>query len=253
LHGFQVDEYPYEALREALINAVAHRDYALRGSSIRVEKFANRIVILSPGIPPPPLTLAKIRSLKYLPCSRNPNIARGLSFFERIEEQGDGFRRMMTVTRNLGLPEPDFQITDGHFVTFRGPGKSLSKVKPQIARPLFEVEPSTLDRLTANQKTIMRELLKAKAVQVRKLAEKLEVTEQAVRKDMAKLTELQLVEQRGGSAGHVLRPKAAISRDMNPQLSATAAPRIRNWPRRIALKEIRNQSATGADSIRYHR
>jgi hypothetical protein len=80
-------------LREALVNAAAHRDYSLAGSSIRVEKFTDRIAILSPGLPPPPLTLEKLRTLRYLPCSRNPNLARGLSFFERMEEQGDGLRR----------------------------------------------------------------------------------------------------------------------------------------------------------------
>ena len=58
----EVDEYPYEALREAIINAVAHRDYEIRGASIRIEKYADRISILSPGLPPPPLTLAKLRS-----------------------------------------------------------------------------------------------------------------------------------------------------------------------------------------------
>ena len=211
---FQIDEYPYEALREALINAVAHRDYALRGSSIRVEKYADRIIVFSPGLPPPPLTLAKIRSLKYLPCSRNPNIARALSFFERIEEQGDGFRRMVTATRNVGLPRPEFQVIDGHFVvTFKGPGKSLGKVKPQTARPLFMVEPSVLDELTANQKTIVRVLLKTKTVQVPKLAAKLKVTAQAVRKDMARLAGLHLVEQRGAARAtyYVLKESSVIS------------------------------------------
>jgi ATP-dependent DNA helicase RecG len=50
IRGFariDIDEYPYEALREALINAVAHRDYGIRGASIRIEKYADRIVILS--------------------------------------------------------------------------------------------------------------------------------------------------------------------------------------------------------------
>lgn len=196
----EIDEYPYEALREAIINAVAHRDYGLRGAGIRVEKYADRIVILSPGLPPPPLTLAKLRSLKYLPCSRNPNIARALSFFERIEEQGDGLRRMVAVTKDMGLPVPEFTITDGHFtVIFKGPGASMVGLKPQKARPVFAVEPSLLDRLTPNQKTIMRELLKTGTVQVPKIAARLRVTEQAVRKDMAKLQELELVEKRGSA------------------------------------------------------
>ena len=196
----EVDEYPYEALREAIINAVAHRDYEIRGASIRIEKYADRISILSPGLPPPPLTLAKLRSLKYLPCSRNPNIARALSYFERIEEQGDGLRRMIAAMKDVGLPTPEFSINDGHFtVIFRGPGKSLAKLKSQKARPIFAVEPSVIDMLTANQKTIIRELLKNRQVQVPKLAARLKVTEQAIRKDMAKLQKMRLVEKRGSA------------------------------------------------------
>ena len=183
----EVDEYPYEALREAIINAVAHRDYEIRGASIRIEKYADRISILSPGLPPPPLTLAKLRSLKYLPCSRNPNIARALSYFEQIEEQGDGLRRMVAATKDMGLPAPEFSINDGHFtVIFRGPGKSLAKLKSQNARPIFAVEPSVIDALTANQKSIMRELLKNREVQVSKIVAQLKVTAQAVTKGHGK-------------------------------------------------------------------
>lgn len=71
-----IDEYPYDALREAIVNAVAHRDYGIRGASIRIEKYSNRLQILSPGGPPPPITMSKIRSLNYTPCSRNPTARR---------------------------------------------------------------------------------------------------------------------------------------------------------------------------------
>lgn len=205
---FQIDEYPYEALREASINAVAHRDYSLGGSSIRVEKYSDRIVILSPGLPPPPLTIEKIAGLRYLPCSRNPNIARGLSFFERIEEQGDGIRRMIAVTANMGLPAPEFSLSDGHFcVVFGGPGKSLAKLKPQRARPIYEVEPNVIDVLSDKQRRIVKHLLRDLKVDVPTLAKKLKVSAQAVRKDMASLQEAGLVEKRGAARAtyYVLR------------------------------------------------
>ena len=108
-----VDEYPHEALREALVNAAAHRDYGLAGVCVRVEKFASRIVIRSPGGPPNPVTMRRIRALTYTPCSRNPNLARTLSYFERIEEQGDGIRRIVTDVRNHGLPEVRFGMDHG--------------------------------------------------------------------------------------------------------------------------------------------
>jgi ATP-dependent DNA helicase RecG len=67
IEGFskvEIDEYPYEALREAVVNAVAHRDYDLAGSCIRIKKFANRIEILSPGLPPEPITLESIGAVR---------------------------------------------------------------------------------------------------------------------------------------------------------------------------------------------
>ena len=94
LDRVRLDEYPAEALREALVNAVAHRDYEDGSRKIMLEVFPDRVVISSPGLPPPPITLQKLRSRKYRPCSRNPILAQCLSFFHRIEERGSGFRRM---------------------------------------------------------------------------------------------------------------------------------------------------------------
>jgi predicted HTH transcriptional regulator len=107
---------------------------------------------------------------------------------------------MIAGMRDLGLPAPEFQSLDGHFVvTFLGPGDSLDQVKPKSVRTVFEVAPSDLDRLTANQKFIVHELLAAGQIQVPALVAKLKVTEQAVRKDMARLVKLKLVAKRGAA------------------------------------------------------
>lgn len=193
-----IDEYPYEAMREALVNAVAHRDYGFRGSSIRIEKYADRLAIMSPGGPPEPITMQKIRSLNYTPCSRNPNIARALSYFERIEEQGDGIRRIVDEVRNTGLPGIRFTIVDGHFtVVFTGPGENLSRLRPAHPRVIYEVPPAAEERLNANQKKIIRSLLKKGRVKVPEMTRLLKVTPQAVRKDMSGLQNMGLVEKKG--------------------------------------------------------
>ena len=93
LHRIRLDEYPTEALREALVNAVAHRQYTgsgHEGRKIMLEVFADRVVISSPGLPPTPITIEKLRKGKYKPCSRNPVLAQCLSYFHRIEERGSG-------------------------------------------------------------------------------------------------------------------------------------------------------------------
>jgi DeoR/GlpR family transcriptional regulator of sugar metabolism len=77
------------------------------------------------------------------------------------------------------------------------------------------------------QKTVLRELLTKNQAQVPDLVVALRVTEQAVRKDLAKLTKLELVEKRG-AARHPLYLEGAVAVAMNPQLSSTTFHGIRN-------------------------
>lgn len=193
-----IDEYPYDALREALVNAVAHRDYKIQGASIRIEKYSDRLQILSPGKPPDPITMKKLRSLEYTPCSRNPILARALSYFERIEEQGDGIRRIVEEVKNIGLPSVGFRMVDGHFaVIFTGPGKTLSKLRPLQPRIVYEITTAELDRLNNNQKKIIRRLLSKGKINSTGLAKHLKVSPQAVRKDLAVLQKMGIIEKRG--------------------------------------------------------
>ena len=67
LNRVRLDEYPVDALREALVNAVAHRQYEEAGRKILLEVFADHIVLSSPGLPPKPITLASLRKGKYRP------------------------------------------------------------------------------------------------------------------------------------------------------------------------------------------
>jgi len=194
----QIDEYPYEALREAVVNAVAHRDYALAGSCIRLDKYADRIEVLSPGLPPAPITLDKIERLNYVPCSRNPNLARGLSFFERIEEQGDGLRRIVNTTMSIGLPRPEFKFRDGHFlVIFKGPGDDISKLKSQEARPVFELGQTSLEDLTSTQKAVLKILLEKGEAKTMSIAREIKLSRAAIQKAMATLKSKGLVRQSG--------------------------------------------------------
>lgn len=209
-----IDEYPYDALREALVNAVAHRDYGAQGASIRIEKYADRLQILSPGGPPPPITMSKLRSLDYTPCSRNPILARALSYFERIEEQGDGIRRIVDEVTNVGLPGVEFRIVDGHFaVIFAGPGQRLSKLRPLQPRTIYEIAPAEVGRLNDNQKEVIRRLLDKGDVDTTGLAESLNVSPQAVRKDLAVLQKRGIIEKRGRARAtyYVLRGDLRVS------------------------------------------
>ena len=79
--------YPPTAIREALVNAVAHRDYRLHGRGIEVRMFADRLEVISPGGLPGFITLDNIVEEHF---SRNPRIVNGLFQWRYIEELGLG-------------------------------------------------------------------------------------------------------------------------------------------------------------------
>lgn len=134
LNNLRFDEYPAAALREALVNAVAHRNYEDVSRKVFVRVFSDRIEICSPGYPPRPLTLAKLRKGGYRPCSRNPLIAQTLATLGVMEQRGSGFARMHDAMLNHGLEAPRFEQQDGFFVvTLPGPaapGQSLPPLAP---------------------------------------------------------------------------------------------------------------------------
>ncbi len=103
-----------EALREALVNAGAHRRYEDAGRKIMLEVFSDRVVVASPGLPPASITLASLRKGRYRPCSRNPVLAQCLSYFHRIEERGRGFRRMHDQMLDHGLDPPAIGTDTGY-------------------------------------------------------------------------------------------------------------------------------------------
>ncbi len=110
-------EYPVPAVREALINAVAHRDYRLRGRRIEVRMFSDRMEITSPGGLPGFITVDNIVEEHF---SRNPRIVAGLFQWGYIEELGLGVDLMIDEMVRAGHPPPHFKDSPYSFsVTLR--------------------------------------------------------------------------------------------------------------------------------------
>ncbi len=122
-------EYPLFAVREALVNAVCHRDYRLRGRRIEIRKFADRLEIISPGGLPGFITLDNIVDEHF---SRNPRIVGGLYHWGYIEELGLGVDRMIEEMTQAGHPPPAFKETTYSFTV------SLSNVRERPPTPRWE-------------------------------------------------------------------------------------------------------------------
>jgi predicted HTH transcriptional regulator len=210
LNRVRMDEYPVEALREALVNAAAHRDYEETGRRIMVEKFADRIVVSSPGLPPPPLTIPKLRTGKYKPCSRNPIIAQSLSFFDRIEERGSGIRRMREQMINHGLEPPTLASDSGYFqVIFTGPGNDMDRLLPAASVELL-IQPSVEQQLTERQKKMVELLAAGERLASRECERLFGVTRDTANRDFGALLKLGVIEAIGAgrSRAYVLKRKA---------------------------------------------
>lgn len=103
------DEYeiPIVAIREALINAVVHRDYSISGSDIKLSIFDNRLEIISPGNLPKTLNISDIKEGRSE--IRNKIIARFFKEINYIEQWGTGIRRMINACKESDLEEPEFK------------------------------------------------------------------------------------------------------------------------------------------------
>lgn len=105
-------EYPISAVREALVNAVAHRDYRLGGRRIEVRMFSDRLEITSPGGLPGFITVDNIVDEHF---SRNPRLVSGLYQWGYIEELGLGVDLMIDEMVRAGHPPPKFKDTPYSF------------------------------------------------------------------------------------------------------------------------------------------
>jgi ATP-dependent DNA helicase RecG len=115
IHGFEPEpkpELPKEALREAVVNAVAHRDYTIRGP-IRLFIFDDRIEIHTPGRPPNGVDTEAMRSGAHV--VRNPWIYARLSDAGLVTRAGTGIRRIVRLVREatgreVGIEVRDFEV-----------------------------------------------------------------------------------------------------------------------------------------------
>ncbi len=126
----EITEYPYPAIREAIANAVIHRDYWQAGSRAQVAVYADRIEVESPGGLLPPVTVENLGHTP--PIWRNPDLAGLLYRLGYIEQFGTGIERMRRDMHAHGLPEPRFAAGPGWFrAIFPGPGEHILDLIPQ--------------------------------------------------------------------------------------------------------------------------
>ncbi|MCK4730956.1 MAG: putative DNA binding domain-containing protein, partial [Methanophagales archaeon] len=104
-------EYPPDAIREAIVNAVVHRDYE-SPSKVQVRVFDDRIEVWNPGLLPEGITLEDLKR-EHRSIPRNPLLFRQLFWVKYVEDVGGGTLDMIKWCKEWGLPEPDFKFITG--------------------------------------------------------------------------------------------------------------------------------------------
>lgn len=162
-------EIPKAALREAILNAIVHKDYVLSGSPIRISIFDDRIEIENPGLLPNGLSIDDIKC--GISKIRNRVIARVYREIKQIEQWGSGVGRIIDLCHEFGLPEPLFEeISDRFRVTlFRK-----------------QIESATLDAIEQEILYVLRTLKEASTAEI---AKQIHYSERTVRLRLRKLVE----------------------------------------------------------------
>ena len=187
-------EYPRPALRECLVNAVAHRDYSIRGSRIIVSMFEGRIEFNSPGPLPWPVTVENILEQQY---SRNPRIVRVLFEMGYIEEIGMGLDNVYRWLAEAGQPEPALRDTGGSFV--------ITLYVLHVEKALAEGETETIELvalgLNERQRRAIEYIQEHGRITNREYRELGKVSHEIAYRELSELITEGLIEKRGAGRG----------------------------------------------------
>ena len=105
------EKYPMRALQEAMVNALAHRDYSMADPT-RLTSFADRIEIVSPGSLPFGVALDDLRKRAVTPRWRNQSLAWFLSRLQLAQAEGQGIVTIRRTMKAAGCPPPRFDATE---------------------------------------------------------------------------------------------------------------------------------------------
>jgi ATP-dependent DNA helicase RecG len=171
-------DYPFDAIREIVINMVVHRDYRDSSASI-IKIFDDRIEFFNPGRLYDGITLQDLLSGNYTSRCRNKLIAMAFKGAGLIERYGSGIQRILRICHDYGIIPPVFEE---HVSGFK---VTLFKEKVNVTEDVAEgvAEDVTEDR----SEIILKLIVQIPDIKADKLAERLNVTRRTIYRDLKKL------------------------------------------------------------------
>jgi len=183
-------DLPFEMIREAVVNALIHRDYEIAGQKCQLVVNADTITVKSPGGPIPPVSLAQLQSFSAPMKSRNPVLHYVFARMGMAEEQGFGLKLgLKNEAERLGLPLPTFAMEGDYLVLtiFRSKAAAISGLGNEV-----------LGALTQSEKVGWKWLATRNDVTSAEYAEAMEIPSRTALNHLRHLTEFGLLVKTGG-------------------------------------------------------
>ena len=187
----EIMEIPERALKEALINAICHRDYSERGAVIMIDIYDDRVEISNPGG-----LIIKERDFGKKSLSRNPLIFSLMQMIGLVEKAGSGIARMRGEMAESGLSEPIFEFTTFFTVTFRR--QSVEEFGRKVGERLGD---KLGEKLGENELKILELISNNNHISAKELSQNIGISETAVENNIAKLKKKALLRRVGPDKG----------------------------------------------------
>lgn len=184
---------PEAALREALLNAVCHKQYQ-SGVPIQISVYEDRLYVANVGSLPEDWTLEKLMD-KHTSRPYNPNIAYVFYLAGFIESWGRGVEKICNALKAESLPMPEYTVNPGDImIKFTGPEDRIIRVTDRLSDRLSE---KLSDKLSDKEKLTLELLVEDPGYTSPQIAEKMGVSRVSVTKYLNALKEKRLIERVG--------------------------------------------------------
>jgi len=179
-------DFPMEVLREVVANAIIHRDYSITEATNYIHIGPEKIIVRSPGMPMPPLTIDDIRTMDLPSVSRNPKIMYVYNRMGLAEQRGIGLRNMKRLPQ-YGFPLPTFNMK----------GNILEIVFARDASLIPELKGINTEGLTQEDRDGLFFIQQNEPVAVKDYAKHFGLTDKTAQRRIAGLFERGLLEKEG--------------------------------------------------------
>lgn len=180
-------ELPEDALREALVNALSHRDYYETGAVVVVAVYDDRVVISNPG----GLLSQVAENFGHKSLSRNPFIFSIFTRMQLVEQVGSGIPRMCSLMKEINLPEPTFGKEGMFTITFIRDNKNVANVANVANGQEFKP--------TERQSLILQNIGNNNIISAKELSQIMSVNKRTIERDLKILIEKGYLKKQGAT------------------------------------------------------